>query len=165
MCREFLYSSAYKTCTQLFCFVSLPQEPDTLPILRQAQTDGKCVAVPCCLPDKTMQFHELHPTIDIMEQLKPGTYNVLEPLKTLPLIMPDPKKCVVCLVPGLAFDRRGGRLGYGAGYYDRFLAAYPFMLKIGYAASPFVIAHVPMEPTDQRLDGIATEHPLEVWNG
>ena len=87
------------------------------------------------------------------------------PQKTLPVITPQPEQAPLCLVPGLAFDRKGGRLGYGAGYYDRFLAAYPFLLKIGCALTPFLTDCVPTEPTDQRLDGIATESSLEVWNG
>ncbi|MGN1404319.1 MAG: 5-formyltetrahydrofolate cyclo-ligase [Ruminococcus sp.] len=165
MTRQFLSSAFYGTCEQLFCFVSLPQEPDTTTILRQALADGKCVAVPRCLPDKTMQFHRLYPDKDLTAQLKTGTYGVLEPPETLPVVTPDETAHPLCLVPGLAFDRMGGRLGYGAGYYDRFLGMYPFLLKIGYAASIFVTEEVPMEPTDQRLDGIATEYPLEVWNG
>lgn len=165
MYHQFISSTAYRCCKQLFCFVSLPQEPQTKQILRQALYDGKSVAVPRCLSDHTMQFYRLDPKLAVMEQLEPGTYGVLEPPETLPAMMPDAAHPVLCLVPGLAFDRRGGRLGYGAGYYDRFLAAYPFMQKIGYAASQFVIDDVPMEPTDQRLDGIATEYPLEVWNG
>ena len=90
---------------------------------------------------------------------------VAEPQETLPVITPQPEQVPLCLVPGLAFDRKGGRLGYGAGYYDRFLAAYPFLLKIGCALTPFLTDCVPTEPTDQRLDGIATESSLEVWNG
>lgn len=165
MAQQFLSSALYSTCEQLFCFVSLPQEPDTTAILGQALADGKCVAVPRCLPDKTMQFHRLCPDKDMTAQLKAGTYGVLEPPEDLPVVTPDETAHPLCLVPGLAFDRMGGRLGYGAGYYDRFLGRYPFLLKIGYAASIFVTDEVPMEPTDQRLDGIATEYPLEVWNG
>lgn len=165
MTQQFLSSTLYSACEQLFCFVSLPQEPNTMAILRQALADGKCVAVPRCLPDKTMQFHRLYPDKDITVQLSPGTYGVFEPLEDLPVVTPDEAAHPLCLVPGLAFDRMGGRLGYGAGYYDRFLEKYPFLLKIGYAASIFITDEVPMEPTDQRLDGIATEYPLEVWNG
>lgn len=165
MAQQFLSSALYGACKQLFCFVSLPQEPDTTAILRQALAEGKCVAVPRCLPDKTMQFHRLHCGTELTAQLQSGTYGVLEPLETLPVVTPQKAEHPLCLVPGLAFDRMGGRLGYGAGYYDRFLGTYPFLLKIGYAASQFVTDEVPMEPADQRLNGIATEYPLEVWNG
>lgn len=165
MCRQFLRSTLYQNCSQLFCFVSLPGEPDTAAILQAALADGKCVAVPRCMSQQQMQFYRLLPEKPLLSQLEPGTYGVLEPLQELPYVEPQKALQPLCLVPGLAFDRKGGRLGYGAGYYDRFLAANAFMIKIGYAASRFVVEHVPVEPTDVRLDGIATEEPLEVWNG
>ena len=154
LCRRFLESSLYADCRQLFCFVALPQEPETRELLRRALADGKTVAVPRCLPERRMAFHRLSPEQPLESQLVSGSFGVAEPLEA-PL----------CQVPGLAFDQNGGRLGYGAGYYDRFLRAYPFLRKIGYALSPFVTDCVPTEPTDQRLDGIATEISLEVWNG
>ncbi len=134
-------------------------------ILEHALQHQKCVAVPRCLPDHTMQFFALRPEIKLAKQLEVGTYGVLEPLKNLAVVLPESSQQSLCLVPGLAFDRHGGRLGYGAGYYDRFFTSYPHIKKIGYAASQFLVADVPMEPTDQRLDGLATEYPLEVWNG
>ena len=111
------------------------------------------------------RFHRLSPEQPLESQLVSGSFGVAEPLETLPVILPDAGQAPLCLVPGLAFDQNGGRLGYGAGYYDRFLRAYPFLRKIGYALSSFVTDCVPTEPTDQRLDGIATEISLEVWNG
>lgn len=165
LCRRFLESSLYADCRQLFCFVALPQEPETRELLRRALADGKTVAVPRCLPERRMAFHRLSPEQPLESQLVSGSFGVAEPLETLPVILPDAGQAPLCLVPGLAFDQNGGRLGYGAGYYDRFLRAYPFLRKIGYALSPFVTDCVPTEPTDQRLDGIATEISLEVLNG
>ena len=130
--------------------------------------EGKCVlfkafadvdAFPLCI--RTQDVDEFVRTVYLLS----GSFGVAEPQKTLPVITPQPEQAPLCLVPGLAFDRKGGRLGYGAGYYDRFLAAYPFLLKIGCALTPFLTDCVPTEPTDQRLDGIATESSLEVWNG
>ena len=165
LCRRFLESSLYADCRQLFCFVALPQEPETRELLRRALADGKTVAVPRCLPERRMAFHRLSPEQPLESQLVSGSFGVAEPLETLPVILPDAGQAPLCLVPGLAFDQNGGRLGYGAGYYDRFLRAYPFLRKIGYALSSFVTDCVPTEPTDQRLDGIATEISLEVWKG
>ncbi len=165
MTRCLLESPVYQTCGQLLCFVSLPQEPDTTEILRHALHDRKCVGVPRCIGDHRMVFHKLDPTLTLEKQLKPGTYGVREPQSHLQVLIPEKDTYTLCLVPGLAFDRCGGRLGYGGGYYDRFLATYPWLLKIGYTPSQFILEHIPTEPTDQMLDGIAAEFPLEVWNG
>lgn len=165
MYLQLIASPVYQVCEQLFCFVSLPDEPQTERILRHGLAHGKQVAVPRCLPKRQMVFQQLSPNRPLSAQLESGTYGVLEPLSDLPPLTPNAEKRTLCLVPGLAFDRKGGRLGYGAGYYDRYLEAYPFLLKIGYAPSAFVVDCVPTEPTDWRLDGIATEYPLEVWNG
>ena len=154
LCRRFLESSLYADCRQLFCFVALPQEPETRELLRRALADGKTVAVPRCLPERRMAFHRLSPEQPLESQLVSGSFGVAEPLETLPVILPDAGQA-----------QNGGSLGYGAGYYVRFLRAYPFLRKSGYALSPFVTDCVPTEPTDQRLDGIATEISLEVWNG
>ena len=64
------------------------------------------------------------------------------------------------LVPLLAFDRRGHRLGYGGGYYDRTIAAHPGIRTIGCAYAAQEVQEVPAGPTDMRLDAIATEREL-----
>ena len=110
----------YKRCRQLLTYVSTPIEVDTLEIIRRALADGKRVAVPRCVPGtRDMEFY----WINGVEELEPGTFGVLEP-------RPDPKRKVtdfsngLCLVPALCYDWRGYRLGYGKGYYDRFLAGF-----------------------------------------
>ena len=110
----------YKRCRQLLTYVSTPIEVDTLEIIRRALADGKKVAVPRCVPGtRDMEFY----WINGVEELEPGTFGVLEP-------RPDPKRKVtdfsngLCLVPALCYDWRGYRLGYGKGYYDRFLAGF-----------------------------------------
>jgi 5-formyltetrahydrofolate cyclo-ligase len=165
MFRRIVESPYYKNCVQLFCFVSLEQEPDTRRLLEFSLQCGKEVAVPRCLPQRQMAFHQLSPAKDWKSQLTPGAFGVLEPLSTLPLLLPDRTKPGICLVPGLAFDKTGGRLGYGAGYYDRFLKQYPRLLRLGYGATNYIVEKVPMEDTDQPLDGLASEICLEVWNG
>lgn len=88
-----------------------------------------------------------------------GRFEVMEPEPSRPLVVPD-----VVLAPLLAFDRAGGRLGYGAGFYDRTLRALrgsnPALLVIGLAFSRQEVALVPCADYDQRLDAVATEHGL-----
>ena len=84
----------------------------------------------------------------------PGPYGIREPAATLPVVAP--RDLDVMLVPGVAFDPRGNRLGYGGGYYDRVLAARP-CLTIGIAWTFQVVDAVPMEPWDQPVDALLTE--------
>ena len=143
---------------RVFCYVSLPGEVETSPLIGRLLSQGRAVLVPRCRAGGEM---DLVP-ISSLDDLTPGAYGILEPG---PDLTPTGEMPDLAVVPALAFDRRGMRLGQGGGYYDRFLAAYPFLLKIGCALTPFLTDCVPTEPTDQRLDGIATESSLEVWNG
>lgn len=121
----------YKRQNLLLTYVSTPIEVDTLAIIRQALADGKTVGVPRCVPHtRLMEFYR----IDSLDELEPGTFGVLEP-------RPDPSRLItdfgkgLCLVPALCYDWRGFRLGYGKGYYDRFLAGFGgHMVGICYAS-------------------------------
>ncbi len=162
--ERFLKSAIYQNCTALYSFLALPHEPDTWKIVRQALADGKCVFVPRCFPKHYMKFFRLMADISLEEQLVSGSFGVYEPNETCPIATLPPQDSV-CLVPGLAFDCHGNRLGYGGGYYDRFLATNPQLLRLGFGMTFSLVESVPTEPTDCRLDGIITEDTLEVWHG
>ena len=85
--------------------------------LRRAQADGKRVAVPKVYGDE-MRFLWL----DDLQQVAPGAYGIPEPIADGPVAMDE---TALVLMPGLAFDPEGRRLGYGGGFYDRYLAAHP----------------------------------------
>ena len=95
----------------------LPYICDTGAFLRQAQRDGKRVAVPKVYGDE-MRFLWL----DDLQQVAPGAYGIPEPIADGPVAMDE---TALVLMPGLAFDREGFRLGYGGGFYDKYLAAHP----------------------------------------
>lgn len=110
----------YAKADTVFTYVSKPIEVDTLALIAAVFSAGKRVAVPRCVPGTyDMEFYEIRS----MEDLAPGSFGVLEPI---------PEKCALvpahtpglCVVPGLSFDTQGYRLGYGKGYYDRFLAEF-----------------------------------------
>ena len=107
----------YQAAKSIYGYMSYNQEVRTMPILRQAQTDGKRVAVPKVYGD-TMKFLWL----DDLNAVAPGAYNIPEPIADGPEA--DDETALV-LMPGLAFDPEGRRLGYGGGFYDRFLAKEP----------------------------------------
>ncbi|MDE7289258.1 MAG: 5-formyltetrahydrofolate cyclo-ligase [Oscillospiraceae bacterium] len=118
----------YKDCETVLTYVSTPIEVDTRMLITKALSDGKKVAVPKCIKGtRDMEFY----LINSFDDLEEGSFSVLEPI---------PEKCVplkqinkaICIVPALAYDRYGYRLGYGKGYYDRFLSSYKNIFKIGF---------------------------------
>ena len=108
---------AYQAAKSLYVYLSYNQEVRTAKILQQAQKDGKRVAVPKVFGDE-MRFLWL----DDLSAVTPGAYNIPEPVADTPVA--DDETALV-LMPGLAFDREGFRLGYGGGFYDTFLPAFP----------------------------------------
>ncbi|MEM1485358.1 5-formyltetrahydrofolate cyclo-ligase [Oscillospiraceae bacterium PP1C4] len=110
----------YKSCDTLLTYVSLPVEVDTTALIERALTQGKRVAVPRCVEDtREMEFYY----ITGMHDLAPQTFGVLEPIKEKCTLLREYEGSI-CIVPALAYDCAGYRLGYGAGYYDRFLSMY-----------------------------------------
>jgi 5-formyltetrahydrofolate cyclo-ligase len=93
--------------------------------------------------------------IDSREALKPSTFHVPEPVGCE--IPADPAHVTCAIIPMLGFDRSGGRIGYGAGYYDRFLSEYNHIRRIGIAYSVQEVPAIPVQPHDIRMDIIVTE--------
>jgi len=90
-------------------------------------------------------------------ELSPGRYGILEPPAGAPALSPDVTGAVA-VVPGLAFDRAGGRLGTGKGYYDRTLSTFPGLTRIGLAMDDLVVDRLPTDPWDVPMHLIVTEH-------
>lgn len=108
----------YKNCDTLMIYASTAIEVDTFRILEHALASGRRVALPRCIPGtREMVFHY----ITDLSQLRKGSFGVLEPGSDLPVAEPAGKALMV--VPALSLDSFGYRLGYGGGYYDRYLSA------------------------------------------
>ncbi|HEU0080255.1 MAG TPA: 5-formyltetrahydrofolate cyclo-ligase [Longimicrobiaceae bacterium] len=142
----------------LLLYAHLPGEVPTDAIAREALRRGVAVAYPRCVTGtRTLTLHAL----ERLEALREGAYGIREPdVEACPLV--DVGAVDAALVPGLGWDRAGGRIGRGAGYYDR-LFADPgwrgFRCGLFFAAQE--AAEVPMDPWDARLDAVVTER--EVW--
>jgi 5-formyltetrahydrofolate cyclo-ligase len=139
----------------------MDNELDTRGVLAWALGEGKTVLVPVCMPKRAMAWSVLRH----FDQLAPSNFGVLEPRADARELVPPPADAPV-LVPGIAFDRRGYRIGYGAGYFDRFLAHHAG-LKIGLAYECQIIDAVPHEPHDVKMDMIVTERGIDTidWTG
>ena len=113
----FTQSDAYKNAKTIYGYLSYNQEVRTVPMLEQALRDGKRVAVPKVYGDE-MKFLYL----DDLTKVSKGYAGIPEPIADGPVA--DDTTALV-LMPGLAFDPAGHRIGYGGGFYDKFLAAEP----------------------------------------
>ena len=119
--QKLLATSEYAEATTVLTYVSVSSEVSTRMFIESALRDGKTVAVPRCLPGHCLEFV----AIASLEQLVAAPFNLLEPVKELPALTEDQKNNSICIVPALLVDAKGYRLGYGAGFYDRFLSTYP----------------------------------------
>ena len=120
ICNKLLNLWTVRDSETILCYVSTSIEVDTLSFIKSLLSSGKKVAVPRCEGEKSnMNFYY----INSLDELSAGSFGVLEP-------KPDEKKMVtdtvgsVCIVPAFMFDKSGYRLGYGKGYYDRYLSRY-----------------------------------------
>jgi len=128
----------------------LPGEIDLRPLLRELHARGHRVALPVTAPrGQPLHFREWAPG----EAMVPGRFGTSHTEGAE--LVPD-----YVLVPLLAFDRAGHRLGYGAGHYDRTLAALPRAFAVGFGYACQEVPRLLVEPTDRALDAIVTE--LEV---
>ena len=145
---------AWPAARVISVFVGVKSEVSTLPIIRDALDAGKRVAVPVVEQGKLVMYD-----LRSVDELAPAPFGLLEPRRDLRT--PDRRvpadQIDLFLVPGVAFDRDGGRTGYGKGYYDGFLpgarAGVP-LVGLGYEVQLFPA--VPMGPTDVRLSGLIT---------
>lgn len=109
----------YRSAKYILVYVSTEIEVDTYRIIENAWADGKTVAVPRCIPcTRQMEFH----VITSFDDLSPGSFSVLEPSPLLPIVKNFDSALMI--VPAFQFDAAGYRLGYGKGYYDRYMSHY-----------------------------------------
>lgn len=143
---------SYREEDILLTYVATGSEVDTRPLIEYALNDGKTVAVPRCVENtRNMEFY----IIKSLEDLEAGSFGVMEPIKHKCEKLHDLSKGV-CIVPALAFDKDGYRLGYGKGYYDRFLNNYSGRI-IGVSYSFCVCDELPRGRYDKKVSSIITE--------
>ncbi|QKY69460.1 5-formyltetrahydrofolate cyclo-ligase [Lentibacillus sp. CBA3610] len=145
-------SDIWKQSEVIGITVSHGMEWNTRSIIEKAWQEGKTVCVPKCWPrERQLDFR----IIDYFNQLESVYYNLWEP-------KPDETGKVMkniielLVVPGLLFDKNGYRIGFGGGYYDRFLIDFP-NLKLSLAANRQIAEELPVEPFDIPVDEIITE--------
>ena len=158
ICATFMALPAYSTAKTVMWYVDAGSEVRTRHTLPEALTHGKRVVVPWCVVE-TNQL-ELF-LLEDMSELVEGAYKILEPkteLRSLPAKQIRPEELDLVMVPGTAFDPRGGRMGQGKGYYDRLLAtARPDAPLVGLAFDCQVFDEIPVARHDVFMDLVLTE--------
>lgn len=140
----FLSSEAYQKAKTIYGYLPYNQEVRTVPMLEQALADGKRVAVPKVCGDE-MKFIYLSD----LSQVETGYAGIPEPIADGP-VANDPTALV--LMPGMAFDKEGHRIGYGGGFYDKFLASEPGHPTLALCYAFQVVEHLETEAYDIPVD-------------
>ncbi|NLM52941.1 MAG: 5-formyltetrahydrofolate cyclo-ligase [Firmicutes bacterium] len=145
----------YRAAQTVMYFLSFGKEVKTLKMVPETFAHGKRVVVPKTVREGRQLL--VAQITNLAADLTPGPWNIPEPkVDKLPLI--DPKEIDFVVTPGLAFDEYGNRLGYGAGYYDRFFPRLrPGVPLVALAFELQILDKIPVEPWDKQVDMIITE--------
>ncbi len=150
----------FKKAEIIYTFVSTKIEVDTKKLIEASLKMGKKVAVPKCLNGKIdMDFY----FIKSFSDLEVATFNVLEPITSKCEKVEQNNNSSICIVPGLAFDLQGYRLGYGKGYYDRFLSNYSGV-TFGICYCSCTTSSLPKGKYDKKVDYLVTEKYIKKIN-
>jgi 5-formyltetrahydrofolate cyclo-ligase len=147
---------AFREARVALAYASFGSELDTRPLLRRVLDGGRRLVLPRV--ERAARRLALHEVRDLDDELRPGTWGIPEPVADrCPAVAPGEIDFV--LVPGVAFDPHGGRVGHGGGYYDRLLGAWPRPVPplVAVAFELQVLPAVPVYPTDRRVDLVVTE--------
>lgn len=152
--RAVVASVAFSEASRVAVYAALPDEVPTRALFDEVIGAAKTALFPRCVGD-TLEFA----AVARWDALVDGAFGTLEPPASSPAEALESGDLV--LVPGLAFDRRGGRLGRGRGYYDRAFAVdgVPFLCGLAYAAQ--VVQRVPVAAHDVKMNAIVTENGWE----
>ncbi len=152
ICERLIAQDRFRIAKTILCFYPIGAEIRLFEFFSAAWEAKKTLLFPRCVSD-TLEFYEVGP------EAFPG-------LKKSPFGIPEPEPCGkpdrfaagdLCIIPCLAADRAGHRLGYGKGYYDRFLAAHPDLASVCVLQEAFLFDALPAEAWDMRVKKLVTE--------
>lgn len=147
--REIAQHPAFLAADTLLLYAPVRGEPDLLPLFHAARERGMVCGFPRC-EGKEMHFH----AVGALCELQEGRFGIPTPPKDAPVILPNDR--TLCILPALAASKGGARLGYGGGFYDRYLARFRVHTLLG-IYQILITDSVPLEPTDRPTDTVITE--------
>ena len=158
VCNAALSLVSFRYAEYVLLYAPTQEEIDVMPIARAALEKGKTVLFPRC--DKkthTMKYHQ----VKSLDELQIDSYGIAEPSEDCPIYDPASPGAAVCFVPGLVYDKAGYRLGYGKGFYDRYLSGFSGC-TIGVVYSDYILPEVPRGRFDVTVDILLTEKGVRV---
>ena len=158
ICQTAVSLVSFRHADIILLYAPIKSEIDVLPIFNYAKEKGKRVAFPKCnTEERTMTFH----FVESLDELEVCAYGIREPREDMPVYDPESTRGVaVCYVPGLAFDSYGYRLGYGKGYYDKFMNKFSGS-TIGMVYSNLILPSLPRGRFDKHCDIMITEKGIK----
>lgn len=164
ICGKLIELPEYQAGRTILYYVDARSEVRTRHYLPEALTHAKKIVVPYCVDGELELFH-----LASMEELELGMYRILEPrkdLRSVPEKRVDVQELDLIVVPGVAFDRNGGRMGHGFGYYDKLLwQARPETLLCALAFECQLFDEIPTESHDIFMDRLITEKAIYTGRG
>ena len=161
---RFMHLPEYDAANTVMFYVDVRDEVRTRQALPAALASGKRIVVPYCLDGELELFH-----LENMDELELGMYRILEPRKELRTVKEkhlQPEDLDLIMVPGVAFDRQGGRTGHGKGYYDKLLQhARPNAPLVALSFECQLFDEIPCEHHDIYMDKVVTEDAVYVGKG
>ena len=150
ICNSLTDSLIYRQADLILCYVPMKSEVNTLPLIINALAIGKTVAVPYCR-SKEMTFR----VISSLDDLTQGTFGTLTAVDSCETVRVF-ENCL-CIVPALTCDRECNRIGYGGGYYDRFLSVNNNIRTVCLCYEKCILESVPVNKHDIKVDTVLTE--------
>lgn len=156
--ERFMSMDIVAKADNILLYASFGSEIDTFSLARELAGIGRTISYPKSFKDGVMTFH----SVSSPDELKKGMYGIHEPDGNTPTAVITEN--TVCILPGLAFMTDGSRLGYGGGYYDRFLMKYPFIHTTAFSYEELITDSLPVLSHDFRADYIVTPERTVLCN-
>jgi 5-formyltetrahydrofolate cyclo-ligase len=144
-----IHSELFQKCASVFTYLDVQNEVQTRPLIDWCFQIGKPVFVPA-VRKEGLFFSQITDFV----HLKEGVFGILDPTDSV-FVEPDSRSLFV--IPGLGFDENGGRIGYGAGYYDKYLFCRSSLCLLGICFEEQIVSTLPAEKTDIFMDAVLTE--------
>lgn len=148
------YLDVFMHAENVYAYMNFKNEVNVYPLIEIVINRGHEYLVPKVIDDKKMVFS----SIKGLKDLEVGCLGILEPMKTAGIKEPNAKD--IMLLPGSCFDTEGHRIGYGGGYYDRYLSNHSKVIKVGIAFEHQIEEKIPSETYDVKVDYIVTENRI-----